>query len=117
MRVRAYAGLRRDHILIPPQLDLPISDNIAPTQNILAIRRHPENCKRTLQNATRSHLACLSMPFVLPECHKSIMRNYTTPRCEECGASIESLKTWVITLSNRTFCAAAAANMWTPSSG
>jgi putative SOS response-associated peptidase YedK len=33
---------RQYHIPIPPQLDLPISYNIAPTQNVLAIRRNPE---------------------------------------------------------------------------
>jgi putative SOS response-associated peptidase YedK len=30
---------RQYHIPIPPQLDLPISYNIAPTQNVLATRR------------------------------------------------------------------------------
>jgi putative SOS response-associated peptidase YedK len=39
---------RQFHIPIPPQLDLPISYNIAPTQNVLAIRRHPESGERTL---------------------------------------------------------------------
>jgi putative SOS response-associated peptidase YedK len=39
---------RQYHIPIPPQLDLPISYNIAPTQNVLAIRRHPETGERTL---------------------------------------------------------------------
>jgi putative SOS response-associated peptidase YedK len=33
---------RQYHIPIPPQSDLPISYNIAPTQNVLAIRRNPE---------------------------------------------------------------------------
>jgi putative SOS response-associated peptidase YedK len=36
------------HIPIPPQLDLPISYDIAPTQNALAIRRHPETGERTM---------------------------------------------------------------------
>jgi len=27
---------------LPPQLDLPISYNIAPTRNVLAVRRNPE---------------------------------------------------------------------------
>jgi putative SOS response-associated peptidase YedK len=39
---------RRYHIAIPPQRDLPISWNIAPTQDVLAIRRHPETKQRTL---------------------------------------------------------------------
>jgi putative SOS response-associated peptidase YedK len=39
---------RQYHISIPPQLDLPISYNIAPTQNVLAIRRNPETGERTL---------------------------------------------------------------------
>jgi len=39
---------RRYNIPIPPQLDLPISYNIPPTQNILAIRRHPEMKQRSL---------------------------------------------------------------------
>jgi putative SOS response-associated peptidase YedK len=36
------------HVPIPPQLDLPISYNIAPKQNVLAIRRHPETGERSL---------------------------------------------------------------------
>ena len=36
------------HIPIPSQTDLPISYNIAPTQNVLAIRRKPETGERTL---------------------------------------------------------------------
>ena len=39
---------RRYQIPIPPQRDLPISWNIAPTQDVLAIRRHPETKQRTL---------------------------------------------------------------------
>jgi putative SOS response-associated peptidase YedK len=39
---------RQYHIPIPPQLDLPISYNIAPTQNVLAIQLHPETGERTL---------------------------------------------------------------------
>jgi putative SOS response-associated peptidase YedK len=39
---------RQFKIPIPPQLDLPISYNIAPTQNILAVRRNPETGQRTL---------------------------------------------------------------------
>jgi putative SOS response-associated peptidase YedK len=39
---------RRYHIPIPPQRDLPISWNIAPTQDVLAIRLHPETKQRTL---------------------------------------------------------------------
>jgi putative SOS response-associated peptidase YedK len=39
---------RQYHIPIPPQFDLPISYNIAPTQNVLAIRRNPETGERTL---------------------------------------------------------------------
>ena len=39
---------RQYHIPIPPQLDLPISYNIAPTENVLAIRRNPETGERTL---------------------------------------------------------------------
>jgi putative SOS response-associated peptidase YedK len=39
---------RRYHIPIPPQRDLPISWNIAPTQHVLVIRRHPETNQRTL---------------------------------------------------------------------
>jgi putative SOS response-associated peptidase YedK len=36
------------HIPIPPQRDLPISYNIAPTQNVLVIRRNPETGEQTL---------------------------------------------------------------------
>ena len=43
---------RRYHIPILPQRDLPISWNIAPTQDVLAIRLHPETKQRTL-NALR----------------------------------------------------------------
>ena len=39
---------RRYHISIPPQRDLPISWNIAPTQDVLAIRFNPETKQRTL---------------------------------------------------------------------
>jgi putative SOS response-associated peptidase YedK len=39
---------RRFHILIPPQRDLPISWNIAPTQEVFAIRLHLETKERTL---------------------------------------------------------------------
>ena len=39
---------RRYHIPIPPQRDLPISWNIAPTQDVFAIRLHPETKQRTL---------------------------------------------------------------------
>ena len=43
---------RQYHIPIPPQLDLPISYNIAPTQDVLVIRFNPETWQRTL-NALR----------------------------------------------------------------
>src|SRR5580700_5226955 len=39
---------RRYHIPIPPERDLPISWNIAPTQDVLAIRYNPESKQRTL---------------------------------------------------------------------
>src|SRR5271165_5468296 len=39
---------RQFHVPIPPQLDLPISYNIAPSQNFLAVRRNPESGQRTL---------------------------------------------------------------------
>jgi SOS response associated peptidase (SRAP) len=39
---------RRYRIPIPPQRDLPISWNIAPTQDVFAIRLHPETRQRTL---------------------------------------------------------------------
>jgi putative SOS response-associated peptidase YedK len=39
---------RRYNIPIPTQRDLPISYNIAPTQDILAIRYHPETAQRSL---------------------------------------------------------------------
>jgi putative SOS response-associated peptidase YedK len=39
---------RRYHIPIPSQRDLPISWNIAPTQDVLAIRYNPETKQRTL---------------------------------------------------------------------
>jgi putative SOS response-associated peptidase YedK len=39
---------RRYHIQIPPERDLPISWNIAPTQDVLAIRQKPESNQRTL---------------------------------------------------------------------
>src|SRR6202162_1427540 len=39
---------RRYRISIPPQRDLPISWNIAPTQDVLAIRLHPETKQRNL---------------------------------------------------------------------
>jgi hypothetical protein len=38
---------RRYHIPIPAQRDLPISWNIAPTQDVLTIRLHPETKQRT----------------------------------------------------------------------
>ena len=41
---------RRYHIAIPPHRDLPISWNIAPTQDVLAIRFNPETKQRTLDN-------------------------------------------------------------------
>src|ERR1700736_2733661 len=39
---------RRYHIQIPRERDLPISWNIAPTQDVLAIRLNPESKQRTL---------------------------------------------------------------------
>jgi len=39
---------RQYHVPIPPQLDLPISYNIAPAQDVLAIRFNPETRQRTL---------------------------------------------------------------------
>src|ERR1700720_52098 len=39
---------RRYHIAIPPQRDLPISWNIAPTQDVLSIRLNPKTKQRTL---------------------------------------------------------------------
>ena len=39
---------RRYHIPIPPQRDLPISWNIAPTEDVLAIRFNPETKQRSL---------------------------------------------------------------------
>jgi putative SOS response-associated peptidase YedK len=39
---------RRYHIAIPPERDLPISWNIAPTQDVLAILFNPETNQRTL---------------------------------------------------------------------
>jgi putative SOS response-associated peptidase YedK len=36
------------HIPIPEQPDLPVSYNVAPSQNVLAIRFNPETRKRTL---------------------------------------------------------------------
>src|ERR1700720_2094439 len=39
---------RRYHIPIPPQRDLPISWNVAPTQDVLAIRFNPKSKVRTL---------------------------------------------------------------------
>ena len=39
---------RRYHIPIPPQRDLPISWNIAPTQDVLAIRFNPATKQRSL---------------------------------------------------------------------
>ena len=41
---------RQYHIPIPPQRDLPINWNIAPTQDVLAIRLHPETKQRTLDD-------------------------------------------------------------------
>ena len=41
---------RRYHIPIPPQRDLPISWNIAPTQDVLAVRFNPETKQRTLDS-------------------------------------------------------------------
>jgi putative SOS response-associated peptidase YedK len=51
---------RQYHIPIPPQLDLPISYNVAPTQNVLAIRRNPETGERTL-DALRWGVGCSNM--------------------------------------------------------
>jgi len=39
---------RRYHVPIPPQRDLPISWNIAPSQDVLAIRFNPETKQRSL---------------------------------------------------------------------
>jgi putative SOS response-associated peptidase YedK len=39
---------RRYHIPIPPQRDLPISWNIAPSQDVLAIRYNPKTRQRSL---------------------------------------------------------------------
>ena len=39
---------RRYHIPIPPQPDLPISWNIAPSQDVLAIRYNPKTKQRSL---------------------------------------------------------------------
>jgi len=41
---------RRYHIPIPPQRDLPISWNAAPTQDVLVIRLHPETRQRPLDS-------------------------------------------------------------------
>ena len=41
---------RQHNIPIPPQLDLPISYNIAPTQNVLVIRLNPKTNQRTLDS-------------------------------------------------------------------
>src|SRR6476619_7548739 len=45
---------RRYHIPIPPKRDLPISWNIAPTQDVLAIRFNPETNRRSLDVLRRS---------------------------------------------------------------
>jgi putative SOS response-associated peptidase YedK len=42
---------RQYHIPIPPQLDLPISYNIAPSQNVLAIRLNLETKGRLVRSA------------------------------------------------------------------
>jgi putative SOS response-associated peptidase YedK len=39
---------RRYHIPIPPQRDLPISWNIAPSEDVLAIRYNPKTRQRSL---------------------------------------------------------------------
>jgi putative SOS response-associated peptidase YedK len=39
---------RQFKIPIPPQLDLPISYNVTPNQNIVAVRRNPGAGQRTL---------------------------------------------------------------------
>jgi putative SOS response-associated peptidase YedK len=39
---------KRYHIPIPRQTDLPISWNVAPSQNVLAIRKNPETGERSL---------------------------------------------------------------------
>jgi putative SOS response-associated peptidase YedK len=44
---------RRYHIQIPPERDLPISWNIAPTQDVLAIRQKPESKQRPLDALRR----------------------------------------------------------------
>ena len=41
---------RQYNIPIPPQLDLPISYNIAPAQNVLVIRLNPKTNQRTLDS-------------------------------------------------------------------
>jgi putative SOS response-associated peptidase YedK len=48
-RTTAEEGLaRRYHIPIPAQLDLPISWNLAPSQDVLAIRFNPKTKQRSL---------------------------------------------------------------------
>jgi putative SOS response-associated peptidase YedK len=39
---------KRYNIPIPRQTDLPISWNVAPSQNVLVIRKEPESGKRSL---------------------------------------------------------------------
>jgi hypothetical protein len=52
---------RQYHIPIPPELDLPISYNIAPTQDVLAIRFNRETNQRTLKAFRRSRIALTAL--------------------------------------------------------
>jgi putative SOS response-associated peptidase YedK len=59
---------RRYHIPIPPQRDLPISWNIAPTQDVLAIRFNPE-VKQQSKN-----LSATPKPNSETACYRKIQR-------------------------------------------
>jgi putative SOS response-associated peptidase YedK len=60
---------RRYHIAIPSERDLPISWNIAPTQDVLAIRQHPQT-KQRIRDALRWGL--------IPNCAKDPKIAYKT---------------------------------------
>src|SRR5215469_7747833 len=61
---------RRYHIPIPPQRDLPISWNIAPSQDVLAIRYNPKTRQRSLDTLRWGLIPPSKNPNETPETEK-----------------------------------------------
>ena len=60
---------RRYHIPIPQQRDLPISWNMAPTEDVLAIRFNPESKQRTLDVVCLQELKAPDAAFPINDIH------------------------------------------------